>query len=314
MKRKLALLFVIIVLILIGIFGWLVYIIRVSGERYTRKVLSQQDTNSILLPYRRGDIYDRNGTILATSEKVYNLILDPAVLWENHNDDPEKDCVEPTLQALVSYFEQDRSDLNRIMDEKKGSHYVVLEKQLTKAEVEEFETAMEDSENRIEGVWLEDSYIRRYPYNDLACNVIGYTVSGNVGQYGIEQQYTEVLNGENGRSYSYLNDDLEQEKTVRPAEDGNSVMSTIDITLQEIVEKYIDEFQEKYTDAFREGDGSYTAAAVMMNPNTGEILAMASNRNYNLNCPYDVVANGLFTEEEAENLGESQWKCRLTLS
>ena len=87
MKRKLALLFVIIVLILIGIFGWLVYIIRVSGERYTRKVLSQQDTNSILLPYRRGDIYDRNGTILATSEKVYNLILDPAVLWENHNDD-----------------------------------------------------------------------------------------------------------------------------------------------------------------------------------------------------------------------------------
>lgn len=304
MKRKLALLFVIIVLILIGIFGWLIYIIRVSGERYTRKVLSQQDTNSILLPYRRGDIYDRNGTILATSEKVYNLILDPAVLWENHNDDPEKDCVEPTLQALTTYFEQDRSELNRIMDEKKGSHYVVLEKQLTKAEVEEFETAMEDSENRIEGVWLEDSYIRRYPYNDLACNVIGYTVSGNVGQYGIEQQYTEVLNGENGRSYSYLNDDLEQEKTVRPAEDGNSVMSTIDITLQEIVEKYIDEFQEKYTNAFREGDGSYTAAAVMMNPNTGEILAMSSNRRYDLNNPYDVVVNGLYTEEEAQNLSE----------
>lgn len=73
MKRKLALLFVAIVLILAGIFGWLVYIIRVSGEQYTRRVLAQQDTNSILLPYKRGDIYDRNGTILATSEKVYNL-------------------------------------------------------------------------------------------------------------------------------------------------------------------------------------------------------------------------------------------------
>lgn len=304
MKRKLALLFVIIVLILIGIFGWLIYIIRVSGERYTRKVLSQQDTNSILLPYRRGDIYDRNGTILATSEKVYNLILDPAVLWENHSEDEKKDCVEPTLQALVTYFDQDRGELNTIMDEKKNSHYVVLEKQLTKSEVEEFEEAMEDSENRIEGVWLEDSYIRRYPYHDLACNVIGYTVSGNVGQYGIEQEYTEVLNGENGRSYSYLNDDLEQEKTVRPAEDGNSVMSTIDITLQEITEKYIDEFQEKYANAYREGDGSYTAAAVMMDPNTGEVLAMASNRKYDLNNPYDVVANGLYTEEEAEGLSE----------
>ncbi len=306
MKRKLALLFTIIVLILIGIFGWLVYIIRVSGEQYTRKVLAQQDTNSILLPYRRGDIYDRNGTILATSEKVYNIILDPAVLLENQSDQPEKDCVEPTLQALVDYFDQDREELNAIMAEKKTSHYVILARQLTKDEVSEFEEAMKEEGSRIAGVWLEDSYIRRYPYDHLACNVIGYTVSGNVGQYGIEQEYSEVLNGENGRSYNYLNEDLEQEKTVRAATDGDSVMSTIDITLQGIVEKAIADFQEKYTDAFREGDGSYTAAAVMMDPNTGEVLAMASNRNYDLNNPYDVVANGLFTEEEAEGLSEEE--------
>lgn len=306
MKRKLALLFVVIVLILIGIFSWLVYIIRVSGEQYTRKVLAQQDTNSILLPYKRGDIYDRNGTILATSEKVYNLILDPAVLLENQSDLPEKDCVEPTLEALVTYFEQDRTELNRIMEEKKTSHYVVLEKQLTKDQVSEFEEAMGEDGSKIMGVWLEDSYIRRYPYNTLACNVIGYTVAGNVGQYGIEQQYSEVLNGEDGRSYNYLNEDLEREKTVRAATDGDSVMSTIDITLQEIVEKAIADFQEKYRDAYREGDGSYTTAAIMMDPNNGEILAMASNRKYDLNNPYDVVANGLYTAEEAENLSEEE--------
>ena len=71
--------------------------------------------------------------------------------------------------------------------------------------------------NRIDknGVWLEDTYIRRYPYNSLACNVIGYTVSGNVGQYGIEQEYSDILNGENGRSYNYLNEDLEKEKVVK---------------------------------------------------------------------------------------------------
>lgn len=306
MKRKLALLFTIIVLILIGIFGWLVYIIRVSGEQYTRKVLAQQDTNSILLPYKRGDIYDRNGTLLATSEKVYNVILDPAVLLENQSDLTEKDCVEPTLQALVEYFEQDREELNTILAEKKSSHYVVLEKQLTKDEVSGFEEAMKEEGSRIVGVWLEDSYIRRYPYNNLACNVIGYTVSGNVGQYGIEQEYSDLLNGENGRSYNYLNEDLEQEKTVRAAIDGNSVMSTIDITLQGIVEKAIADFQEKYTNAYREGDGSYTTAAVMMDPNTGEVLAMASNRNYDLNNPYDVVVNGLFMEEEAEGLSEEE--------
>lgn len=306
MKRKLALLFVIIVLILIGIFGWLIYIIRVSGEQYTRKVLSQQDTNSILLPYKRGDIYDRNGTLLATSEKVYNLILDPAVLWENHSDDPKKDCVEPTLQALTTYFDLERSELNQDMEERKNSHYVVKLQKLTKDEVKEFEEAMKEPDSRIEGVWLEEAYIRRYPYDNLACNVIGYTVSGNVGQYGIEQEYSEVLNGEDGRSYNYLNEDLEQEKTVRAAVDGNNIMSTIDVTLQGIVEKAIADFQAKYTNAFREGDGSYTAAAIMMDPNNGEVLAMASNRSYNLNCPYDVVANGLYTQEEAENLNEEE--------
>ena len=305
-KRKLALTFSVIVLALVGIMIRLVYINRVSGDQYTMKVLAQQDTNSITLPYKRGDIYDRNGTVLATSEKVYNLILDPGVLWEYHSDDAAKDCVEPTLQALVNYFGQDRAELDRIMQENEDSHYVVLEKQLTKDEVEEFETAMEDSANRIEGVWLEEDYIRRYPYDTLACNVIGYTVSGNVGQYGIEQEYSETLNGENGRSYNYLNEDLEQEKSVRAATDGNSVVSTIDITLQQIVENAIAEFQEKYTDAYREGDGSKTAAAIMMDPNTGEVLAMASNRVYDLNNPYDVVINGLYTEEEAENLTEEE--------
>ena len=305
-KRKLALTFSVIVLALVGIMIRLVYINRVSGDQYTMKVLAQQDTNSITLPYKRGDIYDRNGTVLATSEKVYNLILDPGVLWEYHSDDAAKDCVEPTLQALVNYFGQDRAELDRIMQENADSHYVVLEKQLTKDEVEEFETAMEDSANRIEGVWLEEDYIRRYPYDTLACNVIGYTVSGNVGQYGIEQEYSETLNGENGRSYNYLNEDLEQEKSVRAATDGNSVVSTIDITLQQIVENAIAEFQEKYTDAYREGDGSKTAAAIMMDPNTGETLAMASNRVYDLNNPYDVVINGLYTEEEAENLTEEE--------
>ena len=118
MKQKLALLFVVIVLVLLAVIIRLVYINRVSGERYTKKVLAQQDANSTTLPYKRGDIYDRNGTVLATSEKVYNLILDPKVLWEYHDEDPEKDYVEPTLQALVSCFESDRSELDTLMSEK----------------------------------------------------------------------------------------------------------------------------------------------------------------------------------------------------
>ncbi|MCD8363200.1 MAG: penicillin-binding protein 2 [Lachnospiraceae bacterium] len=306
MKRKLALLFVIIIGILLGIIVRLVYINRVSGEQYTKRVLSQQDTNSTTLPYKRGDIYDRNGTVLATSEKKYNVILDPGVLWEYYDEDAEEDYVEPTLQALADCFGLDRSELDTIMEEKKDSHYVVLAKELSKDEVQEFEDLADEDGSRIAGVWMEDTYVRTYPYDSLACNVIGYTVSGDVGQYGIEQEYSSILNGENGRSYNYLNEDMEQETTVQAAVDGYSVVSTIDVTLQRIVEEAITEFQEKYTDNYREGDGSSTAAAIMMDPNTGEILAMASNRTYDLNNPYDLVANGVYTEEEAALLTEDE--------
>lgn len=85
MRNKLALLFFIIVLALVGVNVRLAYINKTNGDKYTKKVLAQQDTNSTLLPYRRGDILDRNGTILATSEKVYNLILDPKVLLQNQD-------------------------------------------------------------------------------------------------------------------------------------------------------------------------------------------------------------------------------------
>ena len=97
MKRKLALLFTVIVLALLGVNIRLAYINKTNGEKYTKKVLAQQDSNSMLLPYKRGDILDRNGTVLATSEKVYNLILDPRVLLENASEEPGKDCVTPTL-------------------------------------------------------------------------------------------------------------------------------------------------------------------------------------------------------------------------
>ena len=309
MKRKLALLFTIIVLALIGVNVRLAYINKTNGDKYTKRVLAQQDTNSTLLPYRRGDILDRNGTILATSEKVYNLILDPKVLSQNADEeDPDKDCVEPTLQALVQYFGLDEAELRATYNDRIDSSYVVLLRQLTKDEISEFEALMEDDEAgaRIKGVWFEDSYIRRYPYDSLACHVIGYTVTGNQGQTGIEQEYSEVLNGTNGRSYKYLNEDLEQSTMVRQPADGNTVVSTIDATLQEIVEKYIDKFIEDYTNKNTEGPAAKNIGVIMMNPQNGEILAMASDVDYDLNNPHDLVENGYLTQEEADAMSEEE--------
>ena len=309
MKRKLALLFTIIVLALIGVNVRLAYINKTNGDKYTKRVLAQQDTNSTLLPYRRGDILDRNGTILATSEKVYNLILDPKVLSQNADEeDPDKDCVEPTLQALVQYFGLDEAELRATYNDRIDSSYVVLLRQLTKDEISEFEALMEDDEAgaQIKGVWFEDSYIRRYPYDSLACHVIGYTVTGNQGQTGIEQEYSDVLNGTNGRSYKYLNEDLEQSTMVRQPTDGNTVVSTIDATLQEIVEKYIDKFIEDYTNKNTEGPAAKNIGVIMMNPQNGEILAMASDVDYDLNNPHDLVENGYLTQEEADAMSEEE--------
>lgn len=309
MKRKLALVFALIVLALLGVSVRLAYINKTSGDKYTKKVLAQQDTNSTTLPYRRGDILDRNGTILATSEKVYNLILDPKVLWQNQDkEDAEKDCVEPTIKALVQYFELDESELRTTLSEKKDSSYVILRKQLSKDEIADFKAAQEDKEtgSNIKGVWFEDSYIRRYPYYSLACHVIGYTVTGNQGQTGIEEEYSDTLNGINGRSYKYLNEDLEQSTSVKKAVDGNTVVSTIDATLQGIAEKYIGKFIEDYTNKSVEGPAAKNIGVLMMNPQTGEILAMAGDVDFDLNNPQDLVGNGYLTQEQVDAMSEEE--------
>ena len=308
MKRKLALLFAIIVLALIGVNVRLAYINKTNGDKYTKKVLAQQDTNSMLLPYKRGDILDRNGTVLATSEKVYNLILDPKVLSENADKDPEKDCVAPTLKALADCFGLNEEELRSTYNEKKTSSYVPLLKQLSKDEITPFKAMQEDKKTggKIKGVWFEDSYIRRYPYDSLACHVIGYTVTGNQGQTGIEEEYSSILNGTNGRSYKYLNEDLEQATVVRAAEDGNTVVSTIDTTLQEIVEKYIDKFIADYTNKSVEGPAAKNIGVLMMNPQNGEILAMAGDVDFDLNNPHDLVENGYLTQEQVDAMSEEE--------
>lgn len=297
MKRKLALMFGVIVLALVGLSVRIVYINETNGDKYTKKVLQQQESNSITLAYRRGDIYDRNGTVIATSEKVYNVILDPKVLGAN--EEQKKGCIDTTLSALAEHFSSHTNEqLKTIYNKNQTSSYVVLEEKLTKDQISAFEEKMEEKDSLIKGVWFEEGYKRKYPYASLGCNVIGYTVSGNVGQYGIEEYYSSTLNGTNGRSYTYLNENLESEKVIHEATDGHSVMSTIDVTLQGFVEEAIDNFMKEYENAYRTGDGAKTVACVMMDPRNGEILAMASNRKYDLNHPYDLVYNGILTEEE----------------
>ena len=173
------------------------------------------------------------------------------------------------------------------------------------AEAAEFNKTA-DSDNQkgvINGVWFEEEYTRRYPNNSLACDVIGFTGTDNNGTYGLEEYYNDELNGTNGREYGYLNDDATLERTTIAAVDGHSLVSTIDANIQAIAEKYILQFNEEYRDAAREGAGSYNTGCIIMNPNNGEILAMASYPSYDLNNPKDLSA--YYTEEQIKEMQDN---------
>lgn len=286
MSRKLFVLMLFFIIALIYLMFRLFQINRDKGESYKIQVLSQQASyNSKTIPYQRGDIVDRKGTVLATSEKVYNIIIDAKVMNTTKND--QKPYVEPTIKALKACFDVEEQQIRDHLSKYPTSQYYILKKKLSYDSIQSFLELQKDTKNNpnIKGVWFEDDYIRKYPYNTLACDLIGFTLTENQGYFGIEEEYNSILNGTNGREYGYLNDDSKFQRTIKDAVNGNTVMSTIDVNIQSIVEKYILEFNESHRNEFREGPGSISTSVIVANPNNGEILAMADYPCYDLNDP-----------------------------
>lgn len=278
MQKKLVVLFMLVLLAFAGLFYRLYAITRDNGERYKKQVLSQQSYDSTTIPYKRGSILDANGSILASSEKVYNVILDAVAISE------KEEYLEPTLNALRSEFGIDTASVRSyIAANAETSRYRVLAKKLTYEEVSDFMAMQNEEGSLIKGIWFEEEYTRVYPGNTLACDVIGFTTSDNQGQYGLEEYYNDELSGIAGREYGYLNDDSDLERRTIAAEDGNSIISTIDANIQSIVEKYLLKFNEQYENNYHPGYGAENVGCIIMRVNTGEILAMASFPNYNLN-------------------------------
>ncbi|MDE5863368.1 MAG: penicillin-binding protein 2, partial [Lachnospiraceae bacterium] len=244
-----------------------------DGKQYEKIVLAQQSYDSIEIPYRRGDILDRNGTQLATSEKVYNLIMEPKNVLQS--DEVKK----ATTEALTQYFSMTKEQIEKALEDK-SSLYKKMLKRLTYDQIKPFEEFIATKEGqKVKGIWFEEEYQRYYPYNSLACHAIGFTVSGNVGQGGIEGYYSDELNGVNGREYGYLTDDMSVERTTKEPVNGYNLISTIDANAQTIVENKIS--------AFMEETGAKNVSVLVMEPNSGEVLAMANSNSFDLNEPYE---------------------------
>lgn len=287
MQANLVLVFCVILAAMIGLMGQIFYLTRGKGEQYESKALSQQSYVSSVIPYKRGTILDRNGLTLARSEKVYNVILDPKVLLTNENN------VEVTLQALSEIFELDKMELETRLQEKAESSYVILKKRQPYELMSAFEERSEEQKkasrvNRIAGVWFEEEYLRKYPYGSLASHLLGYTNSGNVGSWGVEQYYNTTLNGTNGRVYGYYDNELNLVRTVKAPQNGNTLITTIDANIQGKVEEHVANFIDTV--------GCENIGVILMDPNTGGIISMVSNKGFDLNDPRDLTR--YYSEEE----------------
>lgn len=289
-QKKVGVAFFVFVVCFLGIIARIIHINYTSGETYSKIVLDHQTYTSMTIPYKRGQIQDRNGTILAYSEKVYNLILDPKTVL---SDSKYKD---PTLNALVQCFGLNRSDLESILASKPNSQYEKLLKELTSDEIKEFQDMMADTKNNpdIKGVWFEDSYIRNYPFNTLACDVIGFASAVNGGELGLESYYNDELSGTDGMSYSYVGENLEVQTNEKKAVDGNNIVTTIDYKVQSVIEQKVA--------ALNAERPSKSTAVIAMDPNSGEILAMVNYPSFDLNNPRDLTK--IYTAEELSGMSD----------
>ena len=322
MRMKLVWLFGMVVLAFVGL-GIRITVINASqGNQYSKQVLSQsqQKYDSRVIPFKRGDITDRNGVVLATSEKVYKVILDCKVV------NTKEEYVEPTIKALVDVMGLDEETVRKKLEDEttKDSQYKILQSNVSINQKKAFEdytdvsgeeakeklTKEEIAErSNIKGVWFEEDYRRVYPLNSTASHLVGFTYTGNSADWGIEGYYSSTLNGVNGRQFGYYNSDADVEQNIIDPINGNSVESTIDLNIQQVVEKYISNFMDGMANGPRGAEGAANVGVIVANPKNGEILAMATDNPYDLNDPRDLTSyysqdeiNGMDNDTMLENL------------
>ncbi len=286
-SRKMCITVFLVFCVCLFTFGVLLFkIYRINskdGDRYRKEALSQQSYTNTVLNYQRGDVKDRNNTTLAVSVRKYDLVLEPRTLGK---DEKKKQA---TVDAIVKTFGVASSVVEEVIQKKPNSMYEHIDglKELPAKKVDKFKKQIK--KERLEGVWFEEVYKRNYPLKTVGASIIGFMNSNNQGTYGVEEQYNSVLNGTTGREYGYFDSNMNLQRTIKEAKDGNSVVLTIDANVQKIIEDEIADFQKN-------GTGAKTIAMMVMNPKNGEILAMASNSTFDLNDPQNLAS--MYSEQK----------------
>ncbi|MBR6034358.1 MAG: PASTA domain-containing protein [Clostridia bacterium] len=264
-------------LITIGIFFSLIirigWIQLIQGEELQAKAYTQQTMDRSINP-KRGTIYDNTGkTVLAVSATVETVSINPTNIAK---EDKEK-----LAKALANIFELDYETVLKKVE--KRSSIETIAKRVDKDKTNELRKWLNEN-NITNGVNIDEDTKRYYPYNNLASHVIGFCGSDNQGLDGIEAIYDDTLKGEKGKIAKIADGKggglLNEGEEYIPAVDGKDIVLSINMSAQAIVEKYL---KEACIDNACTDGGNI----IVMNPKTGDILAMATYPDYNLNEPYE---------------------------
>lgn len=299
-------------LLLLGVFGVLTFVLlfaklyhwQITEHDELQSVAVRQQTLRTTVEASRGTIYDRNGTILAMPASAEDIFLSPKEIIEN---DQDQNLI---ANGLAEILNLDAADILKKM-EKTNSQYEILKK---KADDELADKVREFiNENELRGVFLRPTSKRSYPKGTLASQVIGFA-NDNGGSMGLEATYNDELTGENGMVVTARDRDgrsvLYQYDQYFDAENGCDLHTTLDTTIQYYLEKGVQELEAR----FGTGKG---ATGIVMDVNTGAVLAMASLPTYDLNAPgkvyNDFLTSGMTEEQIEENMKDllnKQWRSK----
>jgi len=244
--------------------GRVLYFKIVKGAEFEKKVTLRTAEAQYELQPLRGNIIDRNGNNLVVSVIAYDVILDPSVLLEH----PQTEQIR-TLETLAEELQISQEELRAIVEKYPDSKYKVIQKEIS----QEIEASLRSK--KLQGVWLQETFVRKYPKESLMAQTIGFFNKTGQGQYGIEQEYNDLMIGLTGRVFPQL-----QEGNIVTSESVPAVNGyTLGLTLDENIQQFLEEALQAAAKEFR----TVNASAIAINPNTGEILAIAGYPTYNPN-------------------------------
>lgn len=253
----------------------------VQGSELKSKAYAQQTLNRKINP-KRGTIWDATGKFaLAVSASVETVSVNPTNI--------AKADKERVARALTDIFNLDYETVLKKVS--KNSSIETIVKKVEKEQTDKLRLWMDENDIRT-GINIDEDSKRYYPYSTLAANIIGFTGSDNQGLDGIESRYDKTLKGSQGKILKLTDatgTDMEKEgEDYEAAINGDDLVLSIDMTVQSIAEKYLSE-------ACIDNECTDGGNVIIMNPKTGDVLALASYPSYDLNSPYTINNEDLKT-------------------